>query len=137
MSQLETVQSVINAWKKKDVETVLSHVSDDIVFFYAIGETPARGKAEMRALLSRLKDHQQDLNWRIKNSAETGNMVMTEGVDEYTNPAGLRVQTPHMTAFEFTNGKISGWRDYFDFGVLKMQEGGQPLPDNVKALIDL
>ncbi len=109
MSHLRTVQSVINAWKNKDIETVLSHVSDDIVFFYAIGEKPVRGKTEMRALLSRLKDHQQDLNWRIKNSAETGNMVMTEGVDEYTNPAGLRVQTPHMTAFEFTDGKISGW----------------------------
>lgn len=136
MTQLETVKALIDDWKRKDIESVLSRVSDDIVFFYAIGEAPVEGKPALRALLGRLKDHQNDLNWRIKRSAESGNMVMTEGVDEYTNPAGTKIETPHMTAFEFSDGKISGWRDYFDFGLLKRLEDGADMPAPVRALIE-
>ena len=137
MAQLDTVKTLIEDWKRKDIVAVLEHVNEDIVFFYAIGEAPIRGKTALRALLERLKGHQSNLSWRIKTSAETGNMVMIEGVDEYTNPAGLIVRTPHMTAFEFNNGKISGWRDYFDFGVLKQQEGGGELPEHVEGLINI
>lgn len=137
MSNLQTVENLVEDWKRKDIEAVLSHVSDDIVFFYAIGEAPVRGKAELQALLTRLKGHQHNLNWRIKNSTETGNMVMTEAVDDYTNPAGTRVQTPHMTVFEFKDGKITGWRDYFDFGLLKRLETGADMPDAVKTLIEV
>ena len=68
MAKLDIVTSVIEAWRRKDVEAVLEHAADDIVFFYAIGERPARGKQEMRALLGRLKNHQNNLNWRIKNA---------------------------------------------------------------------
>lgn len=135
MSKLEIVKTVIASWKQKDVDAVLDLVSDDIAFFYAIGREPVRGKEEMRALLGRLKDHQQDLDWRIKNSAATDNLVMIEGVDEYTNPAGIKIQTPHMTVFEFDGDKIIGWRDYFDFGQLMALEQGEAPSEHVQALI--
>lgn len=134
MTHLTTLKSLIADWKRKDVEAVLSHVSEDIVYYYAVGEAPVRGAAAMRGFLERIKDHQKDTNWIIKRHAENGDMIMTEGVDEYTNPAGLRIRTPHMTVWEFTDGKISGWRDYFDFGLLKRMEGGETPSEHVESL---
>lgn len=135
MTNFETLNALISDWKRKDIDGVLSHLSDDLVYYYAIGEAPVHGKAAMRGFLTRIKDHQNNTNWMIKRHAENGDMIMTEGVDEYTNPAGLNIQTPHMTVWEFEDGKISGWRDYFDFGLLKRMEGGAELPEHVASLI--
>jgi len=136
MSKLDIVKAIIAAWSNKDVEAVLELITEDIVFFYAIGRAPARGKVEMRALLEQLKGHQSDLNWQIKNAAETGNVVMIEAVDQYTNPSGIIVQTPHMTTFEFDGDLICGWRDYFDFSQLMRLEQGEAPDPNIMALID-
>lgn len=136
MTHLETIETLIEDWKRKDVDAVLAHLSNDITYYYAIGEAPVIGKDAMRAFLNRIKTHQNQPAWRIKNSAETETMVLIEAIDDYVNPDGIRVQTPHMTVYEFTNGKISAWRDYFDFGLLKRIESGAPAPDHLKSLLD-
>lgn len=137
MTNFETLQTLISDWKRKDIDAVLSHLSDELIYYYAIGEAPIHGKAAMRGFLERIKDHQNDTNWIIKRRAENGDMIMTEGVDEYINPTGLKIQTPHMTVWEFTDGKISGWRDYFDFGWLKRMEGGEVMPDAIQSLVTI
>ena len=134
MTHLETLNALINDWKRKDIDAVLSHLSDDLVYYYAVGEAPIKGLGAMRGFLTRIKDHQNNTNWSIKRHAQADDMIMTEGVDEYTNPAGLHIQTPHMTVWEFTDGKISGWRDYFDYGLLKRMEGGEPASEHVLSL---
>jgi limonene-1,2-epoxide hydrolase len=55
--------------------------------------------------------------------AEVGNKVLTERLDKlYAADGTLVMAAPVMGIFEVANGKITGWRDYFD--TLKMV-GGQ------------
>lgn len=47
--------------------------------------------------------------------AESGNMVLTERIDHLCDGDGNAVMSlAVMGAFEVTDGKITGWRDYFD-----------------------
>jgi limonene-1,2-epoxide hydrolase len=47
--------------------------------------------------------------------AETGNKVLTERIDHLRNADGQAVMSlAVMGIFEVENGKIAGWRDYFD-----------------------
>ena len=49
MTKFQVLEAVIAAWKKQDVEGVLAHVTDDIVWRNSGGFAPAiRGKAAMR-----------------------------------------------------------------------------------------
>ena len=51
-TKLAVMQQIIAAWHKQDVEGVLAHVTDDIVWHNSSGYAPAvRGKAAMRAAL--------------------------------------------------------------------------------------
>jgi limonene-1,2-epoxide hydrolase len=55
--------------------------------------------------------------------AEAGNKVLTERIDKLYAADGTLVMAPAvMGVFEVADGKITGWRDYFD--TLKMV-GGQ------------
>jgi len=55
--------------------------------------------------------------------AEAGNKVLTERIDKLYAVDGTLVMAPAvMGVFEVADGKITGWRDYFD--TLKMI-GGQ------------
>ena len=137
MTHLDTINDLIADWTQRDVDAVVDRVADNITFYYAAGQAPIVGKASFRKFLSGMKDQQKDLDWRIKRSAETDDFIMTEGVDDYINAAGHHVQTPHMTIFEFTDGKISGWRDYFNFGLLMRTEKGEPLSEHALSLINL
>ena len=60
---------------------------------------------------------------------------MVEGVDDYVDAEGTRIQTPYMGVFEFEDGKIRNWRDYVDLGLVKMIKDGDGLPDWVKPLV--
>lgn len=47
--------------------------------------------------------------------AESGNTVLTERIDHLRAPGGAAVMSlAVMGIFEVENGKIAGWRDYFD-----------------------
>ncbi|MCV6623317.1 MAG: nuclear transport factor 2 family protein [Cellvibrionaceae bacterium] len=135
MSYLDTVQALIEDWKRKDLDAVANYVTDDLVYFYAAGQAPINGKEAFRAFLETIKEHQQQPAWRIKRSAESVNTLFVEGVDDYVNPAGHHIQTPYVGIYEFRDGKISAWRDYFDFELLKKMETGDAPNEHYQALV--
>ncbi|BAN00959.1 nuclear transport factor 2 family protein [Ilumatobacter coccineus] len=133
--QVDAVDAIIDAWRRHDIDTVLDQLHDDVVFTFAIGQRPAVGKARVRQMLEFLQGHQTQVRWRTINSAQNGDMVFTEGVDDYVNPAGHRVQTPHATVFEFDGDKIVAWRDYYDQRQMEQAEAGEPLSEWGAALV--
>ncbi len=136
MTHLAQVKGLISDWAAKDIPAVLSRLHEDITYRYALSEPALQGKAQVEAFLHRIKDHQRETKWRIINHSEGGNTVFIEALDDYTNPAGHRVLTPHVGVYEFKDGLILGWRDYFDFGLLKLAETGQPLPEPLTDFIN-
>lgn len=132
-----TLLKVIETWQAKDVEGVLAHMHDDIVWHYAAAAMPPiRGKAMARKLLSRFQEDMHGIQWRIFAHAEVGDTLFIEGVDDYQSSEGRRIAAPYAGVLDFRDGLIIGWRDYVDIGVIAQQKTGEPLSKQVLELIN-
>lgn len=130
------LKQVIAAWQAKDVDAVLAHMADDIVWHYAApGSPPVRGKTAARKLLLKFQSDMHDIQWRIFHHAETADRLFIEGVDDYRTTDGKRVAVPYTGVLDFHDGLIVGWRDYVDLGVIAQQKAGEPFTAQVDALI--
>jgi len=129
-------QSVIRAWKAKDIDAVLGHMSDDIVWHYAAAISPPLvGKGPARQFMEEFAGRIGEVRWRVFDYAESGDRLFVEGVDEYITKSGARVATPYAGVLDFRGDLICGWRDYFDAaGPAAMQAGGKA-PAQVEQLI--
>jgi limonene-1,2-epoxide hydrolase len=130
------VRAAMSAWAKHDIDGVLAHVHPDIEWHYQVGSRPAIGVEAMRGILDRLKDHQLDSRWKLTGWAENGDTLFIEGVDDYRNPDGHRVQAPYAGVYRFDGALITHWRDYVDLGLMMKGEAGEPLPEWLVPLIE-
>ena len=136
MTRMEQFQAVIDGWKRKDVDFVLSQMTDDIVWHYAAAiAPPARGKAEARAFIDQFGANIGEVRWRIFHHAEDGDRLFVEGVDENTTRDGTDIAAPYAGVIEFRGERISGWRDYVDRGVIDGQKAGNGWSPQVKELV--
>ena len=134
--KLQAVQQLIEAWKQQDVDGVLSFLTSDVEYHYAVGERPLVGRDWVRRFLLKFGSGQSDIRWRIVNHASNDHQLLVEGVDDFINGEGLRVRTPYMGIFEFRDGKICRWRDYVDTGLVRTAHEGKALPEWVEQLSD-
>jgi limonene-1,2-epoxide hydrolase len=137
MSRLYPVLlAVIAAWKTQDVEGVLSHVTDDIVWQNSGGYAPAiQGKAAMREALSKMAPIIAESHWRIFDYAESETRLFMEGVDEFKTKDGHRVAIPYAGVLVFRGGLISEWREYFDGRLSALMKSSAGVPASVDALL--
>jgi limonene-1,2-epoxide hydrolase len=133
---IETVESLIAAWKRRDPEAVLALLTDDVVYHYHVGARPLIGKDRVRRFLHKFGEGQKDIRWRIVHHAQNGNVLLVEGIDDYVDAEGRRIQTPYMGVFEFRDERICGWRDYLDAALAERARQGEPHPEWVQGLID-
>lgn len=115
MSQhLETVRNIITSWDARDFDTFLDFLTDDIEYHSHVGSPPYRGKQAIRDFLEQYDTDNVDVEWRLLNHAENGDLFMVEGrVDQNNSETGEQVIHRYMGIFEFRDGKVYGWRDYF------------------------
>jgi len=132
----DILREVIEAWQAKDIDRVLAHMADDIVWHYAApGLPPVRGKVAARKLLTNFQADMHGIQWRIFAYAEAGDRLFIEGVDDYHTTDGKRVAAPYAGVLEFQGDLICGWRDYVDLGVMAQQKSGEPLSAQVETLL--
>ena len=62
------------------------------------------------------------IDFRVKNIAANGRIVMTERVDVFKMP-NKSFELPVMGTFEVRDGKIKAWRDYFDTNQFASRSG--------------
>ena len=135
--RIDQFLTIIEAWKRRDIEAVLAMMSDDIVWHFAAAAEPALvGKAAARKFLTRFAADLAEVRWRIFHSAESGDRLFVEGVDEYVTPKGVGVIAPYAGVIEFTGDLVSGWRDYVDIGVIAAQRRGEAASKQVKELAE-
>jgi limonene-1,2-epoxide hydrolase len=135
--RIDQFLSIIDAWKRKDIEAVLATMSDDIVWHFAAGAEPALvGKAQARKFLTRFAADLVEVRWRIFHSAESGDRLFVEGVDEFVTLKGAVVTAPYAGVIEFRGDLVCGWRDYVDVGVIAAQRRGEAASKQVKELAD-
>ena len=136
-AKIDIYLAIIADWKRKDIDAVLSHMSDDIVWhFAAAAEPPLRGKASARKFLTRFGADIAEVRWRVFHHAESGNRLFVEGVDELVSPTGAVIAAPYAGVLEFDGDLVTGWRDYVDVGVMAAQRRGESLSAQVLELMD-
>ncbi len=136
MSHIAVLLGLIGAWKAGDIDGVLAHMHEDIVWHYAaVIAPPLKGKAKARKFLEGMAPQVRDVTWRIFDYAETGDRLFVEGVDEYVSADGHLVSAPYAGVVEFRDGRIIGLREYFDMGAVNALKAGEVMKEHVRALI--
>ena len=114
-AKMDTVNSLMGTIASKDDEKFLSYLTDDIVYHYHVGSRPLEGKDWVRRFLTKYWQITANVKWRIDRHAETEDALLVEGEEEYLDTRTDEIVShPYMGAFDFRDGLISGWRDYFE-----------------------
>lgn len=114
----EVVHSFVAAWNANDLERILAHLHEDVIY-HNVPVEPLRGRDAVRTYLES-KGGFDRVHWKVLAIAAAGNKVLTERVDDFTL-GGIDVSLPLMGIFEIEDGSIRAWRDYFDLGMYRRQ----------------
>ncbi|HEY1739453.1 MAG TPA: SgcJ/EcaC family oxidoreductase [Acidimicrobiia bacterium] len=117
----DTVRDFCAAWTSLDVEELLDYFTPDAVY-HNIPVDPVVGVEAIRAMMAMFTTGVERIEFRVKNVATAGNVVMTERVDVFVQPERT-IELPVMGTFEVVDGKIAAWRDYFDLNQYMTQAG--------------
>ena len=117
---IETAKKFFAAWARQDHTEVLELVHDDVVYQNMPFTDVMKGKAAIAGFMAKFGKGMQDIHVDMRHIVEVDNVVFHEGVENYTRK-GRKVSLPYCGVFEFKDGKIIGWRDYFDYATLERQ----------------
>lgn len=135
MALIDTVEAIIDSWKRQDHEAVLAHLHEDVIYHYHVGSRPLEGRDAVRRFLARFGAGQSEIAWRIVRHAEADPLLFVEGVDDYVNADGVRIRTPYAGVFEFRDGLVWRWRDYVDMNAIEAARRGDAPPEWVRPLL--
>jgi limonene-1,2-epoxide hydrolase len=110
------VQSLADAWADKDIERIMAHFTDDIVY-HNIPMDPAEGIEAVRGVIEGFLAMAESIVFDTLHELAGDDLVMNERVDTFVI-AGTPTPIKVMGVFELSDGKISRWRDYFDMAGL-------------------
>ena len=118
MSPGDLVRSFIAAWNANDIDRVIAHLHEDVIY-HNMPVAPIRGRAAVKAYLDS-KGGIDWIDWKLLTIAESGNTVLTERVDDF-GIGGASISLPVMGTFEVDGNLIRAWRDYFDLDSYRSQ----------------
>ncbi|MFK8018451.1 MAG: limonene-1,2-epoxide hydrolase family protein [Pseudomonadales bacterium] len=122
MSNADFVTGFIDAWNALNVDSIMEHFTDDCVYINMPMDPPNNGKEEIRAFIEGFTGSCTEINFTVHHQTESadGRIVMNERTDRL-KMNGKWVELAVMGVFEFRDGKICAWRDYFDMAALTAQ----------------
>ena len=120
MTPTEIVTALVHACEARDIETVLSLVTDDIEYDNVpIGKV--YGPEGVRTVLTGgVTDAATEIEWRVLAQVAGGDTVMNERVDRFL-VNGTWIEIPIAAIFKVRDGKVCLWRDYFDLNTYRKQ----------------
>ena len=108
------------AWARQDHVAVLALLHDDVEYQNMPFPDVLRGKPAITGFMEKFGKGMSNINVKLRHVVEAGDVVFHEGVETYTRK-GVNVALPYCGVFEFEDGLIRGWRDYFDRATLEAQ----------------
>jgi limonene-1,2-epoxide hydrolase len=110
---VDLIQRFCDEWGKgASVDTIVDYFSDDAVY-HNIPVDPVTGRDAIKATIAMFTTGVERVEFRVRHVAARGDVVLTERVDVFVLP-DKTIELPVMGTFEVRDGKIVGWRDYFD-----------------------
>ena len=124
MSELfERFRAAQQAIITQDDKAFLDLLTDDVEYHYHVGTRPLIGKEWVQKFLIKYREVTSDAQWVIHNHAENGNILFTEGVEEYFDVRSqMTISHPYAGVIEFRDGKIVKWKDYFEMNSIRDSE---------------
>ena len=100
----------VGGWKS----TVYARCTEDAVYINIPMDPPNHGKTEICAFIEGFIGMASQIEFVVHHQIESSDgLVMNERTDRFLiNDKWVELQV--MGVFEFSDGKISAWRDYFD-----------------------
>jgi limonene-1,2-epoxide hydrolase len=120
MTPGELVTALVRACEARDLDRVCSLVTDDIEYDN-VPMGKVYGPDGVRKVLSAgVTQEATDIEWRILEQIEQGDIVMNERIDCFlVNDTWIEI--PIAALFKVRDGKICLWRDYFDLDTYRKQ----------------
>ena len=117
----QVVRSFCESWLKRDLDEILSHVTDDMEY-HNIPVPVVVGKENVAVVFKYFLDLMHHLDLEITNIMSQGNKVFTERVDRMTATSG-HTDLPVGGYFEVRDGKIAVMHEYFNLATFEEQTG--------------
>ena len=109
------VEDFLQAACALDMESALDLIDDHCIYQNVPFHT-ARGKKNVVKALQAMGKAMTHFDVEMINIATNGNVVMTERIDTLGGKF-FNVKLPLMGVFVVKDGKITEWRDYFDWSL--------------------
>lgn len=109
------MQGFVAAWCNKDIEALMNCFTDDAEYNNVPMPPINKGKAEIRAFIEGFLSSMDSIEFEVHRQVISGDTVMNERTDHIVLN-GKKIALPVMGVFEFREGKIARWWDYFDMG---------------------
>jgi limonene-1,2-epoxide hydrolase len=119
MSALETVNAFLKAAAKRDYDTALPLLTEDVEY-QNMPIAPVKGREAVKQQLEALLAMGGDSEWKVLREVVDGDVVMNERVDRF-EIGGQWADLPVMGVFVLRDGLIAEWRDYFDLQTIMNQ----------------
>lgn len=111
---LEVLAALRAANEQRDRAAVLALVTPDVEYHYHVGSKPLIGPEKIGKFLDYHWGHTRAPVWTISTHAENSDKLLVEGSESFFDiTVGKEVHIPYMGIFEFRDGLIARWRDYF------------------------
>jgi limonene-1,2-epoxide hydrolase len=110
---LATVRDFLRAMEDLDVDRVSSLLADDVVY-QNVPLPPDRGREPTMRTLQRLGRVFTNIELRVHNIAARDGVVLTERTDVLSGRL-FHLELWVCGTFEVRDGRITLWRDYFDW----------------------
>lgn len=124
-THLDTVKAFFAAWAQQDHAAVLELLHEEVVYQNMPFDDVLKGKPAIANFMAKFGRGMENIRVDLRHLIASGNVVFHEGTENYTRK-GRPVSLPYAGVFEFKDGKIIGWRDYFDYASLERQLAASP-----------
>ena len=120
----EIVAGFCRLWADRDIDRIMEYFTDDALYDNIPIDPPNRGKEQIRATIEGFIAMASEVEFIVHHQAEgTDGRVFNERTDRFLiGDSWVEIQV--MGLFELVDGKISGWRDYFDMNQFTSQMPG-------------
>lgn len=119
MKPMEIVRAFLDAAEKRDYDTALGLVTDDIEY-HNIPMPPVYGPQGVKETLELLLSACDGFEVVVHREVASGDTVMNERTDRFLHN-GRWADLPVAGVFVVRDGRIALWHDYFDLDTIMKQ----------------
>jgi len=109
------------AWNNRSLNGIIEFLSEDCIY-HNMPMEPINGRSEIEAYIAPVIDTTLSIEWTVLAIAEDAKgRILNERLDRLKFSQGW-LEIPIMGLLEFSEGRISLWRDYFDLQDYQQQK---------------